>query len=403
MPEPPYLRIDTHVHVALLGPEPPPTRPVTANAPFMEPQPERGGMTLEMRHSAPLAVFLFYNKIEPHELSDTLLRQRSLDNIAHSSFNYVVCLALDAVYSPAGERRPELSSMWVSNEYVLELAAELKAMLPPEEQSRRGILLGASVHPYAPNFRERVTWCVDHGAVLLKWLPSAQQINLADDRVGAALEFLATARQGRPLPVLLHVGTELAILTTDPKTTSYDFLSWSTWDRFWNRLRPSEARWATPDLAGVRRNLDRGLNAGGCLILAHCGLPYFAPNFFKKWLEHSDFKVVREYLERHRGTDGIRGKCFADVSAVVTPFRKSYFDDIRKLPPGSVLAASDFPVPVFELSADLGENLEDLGAILNGEFERIIVPEGNLLDVNWRELQHAFPGHPMFENASQII
>ena len=128
--------------------------------------------------------------------------------------------------------------MWVSNEYVLELAAELKAMLPPEEQGRRGILLGASVHPYAPNFRERVAWCVDHGAVLLKWLPSAQQINLADDRVGAALEFLATARQGRPLPVLLHVGTELAIRTTDPKTTSYDFLSWSTWDRFWNRLRP---------------------------------------------------------------------------------------------------------------------------------------------------------------------
>ena len=46
-----------------------------------------------------------------------------------------------------------------------------------------------------------------------------------------------------------------------------------------------------------------------------------------------------------------------------------------------------------------GEETGGPGAILNGEFERIIVPEGNLLDVNWRELQHAFPGHPMFENA----
>ena len=239
MPEPPYLRIDTHVHVALLGPEPT-DRTVPASAPFMEPQPARGGMTLEMRHSAPLAVFLFYNKIEPHQLSDALLRQRSLDNIAYSSFNYVVCLALDAVYTPAGERRPELSSMWVSNEYVLELAGELKAMLPPEEQSRRGILLGASVHPYAPNFRERVAWCVDHGAVLLKWLPSAQQINLADDRVGAALEFLATARKGRPLPVLLHVGTELAIRTTDRRRLPMISLMEHR-DRFWNRLRPRNA------------------------------------------------------------------------------------------------------------------------------------------------------------------
>lgn len=397
------MRIDTHVHVALLGPDRPPARPAAGGPPFMEPQPERGAMTSAMRGSTPFGVFLFYNKIEPDLVTDALLRKRSLENIYHSSFDYVVCLALDAVYSPAGERCTDLSTMWVSNEYVLELAAELKAMLTPEEQRRRGILFGASVHPYAPNFRERVEWCVANGAVLLKWLPSAQQINLADDRVGAALEFLATARQGRPLPVLLHVGTELAILSTDPKTTSYDFLSWSTWDRFWNRLRPSATRWATPDLEGVRRNLDRGLRAGGCLILAHCGLPYFAPNFFKKWLEHSDFDAVREYLEHHRGSDGIRGKCFADVSAIVTPFRKSYFDDIRKLPPGSLLAASDFPVPVFELSADLGENLEDLGAILNGEFERIIVPEGNLLDLNWRELQHAFPGHPMFENARQII
>jgi hypothetical protein len=400
---PPSLRIDTHVHVATFGPDRPPLRPAAGGPPFMEPQSERGAMTLTMRGGGEFKVFLFYNKIQPHEVTDALLRKRSLDNIYNSSFDYVVCLALDAVYTSAGERSPDRSAMWVSNEFVLELAAEFKAMLTPEERGRRGILLGASVHPYAPNFRERVAWCVDNGAVLLKWLPSAQQFTLADERVAAALEFLATARNGKPLPVLIHTGTELAIRTTDPKTTSYDFLSWSTWDGFWNRLRSKAQRWDTPDIAGVRRSLDRGLKAGGCVILAHCGLPYFAPNFIKKWLEHSDLDAVQEYVEQYRGTDGIRGKCFADASAVVTPFRKGYFDKIGKLPRGSVLAASDFPVPVFELSADLGENLEDLGAILNGEFERIIVPEGNMLDVNWRELQHAFPGHPMFENAGQII
>jgi hypothetical protein len=61
--------------------------------------------------------------------------------------------------------------MWVANEFVLELAAEYQEMLPPSERGRRSLLFGASVHPYARNFRERVRWCVEHGAVLLKWIP----------------------------------------------------------------------------------------------------------------------------------------------------------------------------------------------------------------------------------------
>ena len=41
-----------------------------------------------------------------------------------------------------------------------------------------------------------------------------------------------------------------------------------------------------------------------------------------------------------------------------------------------------------------GRTWRTWGPSSTGEFERIIVPEGNLLDVNWRELQHAFPGAP---------
>lgn len=403
MPPTPTPRIDTHVHVGVLGPTDPPPVPLPGAPPFAEPQGDRGAISAAMRHQVPFKIFLFYNRIPPDQVTDALLRKRSLEVIRQSSMDYVVCLALDAVYTPDGTRRADLSAMWVSNEYVVDLARDFAAALPPPEQGRRGILLGASVHPYAPNFEARVRWCVDQGAVLLKWLPSAQQIDLAHERVGKALEFLATARNGKPLPALIHVGAEYAIVTTDPRTTSYDFLSWGWWDRFWNRFRSKAERWATPDLAGVERNLARAMQAGGCVILAHCGLPYFAPNFFKRWLEHSDLAPVRRFLELYRGSDGIRGKCFADVSAIVTPFRKSYFDDIGKLPPESLLAASDFPVPVFELSADLEENLEDLRAVLAGDFGRIIVPEDNLLDVNWRELQHAFPGHPMFDNGAQLL
>ena len=402
---PPTLapRIDTHVHVGVLGPREPPPFPPLGSPMFAEPQAARGRISSNMRNDVPFKIFLLYNRIPAGQVSDAVLRQRSLEVILQSSMDYVVCLALDAVYARDGTRRADISTMWVSNEYVVELARDFADMLPSNERHRRGILLGASVHPYAPNFEARVRWCVEQGAVLLKWLPSAQQFNLADDKVGKALEFLATARHGKPLPALIHVGAEYAIVTTDPRTKSYDFLSWSRWDRFWNGLRRKAGRWETPDPAGIERNIARGMQAGGRIILAHCGLPYFAPNFLKKWIEHSALDAVRKYLERYPGTGEIGGKCFADVSAIVTPFRKSYFEDIRKLPAGSLLAASDFPVPVFELSADLEENLDDLRAVLEGHFERIIIPEGNLLDVNWRELQHAFPGHPMFENAPQLL
>jgi len=394
--------VDAHVHVAFLGPDqepppPPPDVPV-----FMEPGPERGAVSPWMRRQLSFKIFLLYNKIPASQVNDAFLRRKALEIFRDSMLDHIVALALDPVYTRAGERRPDLSNMWVANEFVLDLAAEYQELLPPAERGRRSILFGASVHPYAPNFKDRVRWCVERGAVLLKWIPSAQQINLADPRVGDALEFLATARRGKPLPLLLHVGSELVIITTDPHTTSYDFVSWSRWDRFWNALRPRAARWAVPDLPGVHSELLRGLEAGATIIFAHLGLPYFAPTFLGRLAEHSDFDAVRQYLERYPGRGGIAGKCFADLSACVTPFRKGYFGRIARLPAGSLLAGSDFPVPVFALSADLAEHWKDFKAMMRGDLSRVVVPQGNLLDVNWRELQHAFPGHAMFTNFSQL-
>ena len=76
-------------------------------------------------------------------------------------------------------------------------------------------------------------------------------------------------------------------------------------------------------------------------------------------LEHSDFDVVKSYLQRYHPDAGKKGRCYADVSACATPFRQSSFPEIRDLPPSALLFGSDFPTPVFELSADLKENLRD--------------------------------------------
>lgn len=374
------LKVDSHVHVGVLGDDP-------AFKGY-------GAISQWMRGNPVYQIMLLYARIERDKVTDTVLRDSLLKAVATSALDRVICLALDPVYDPGGHRREELSNMWVDNSFIV------KELIP---RSGGRILLGASVHPYDPAFQQRVRQCVQDGAVLLKWLPSAQQINLADPRVKDALVFLATAKGGKALPLLLHCGYEGAIITTDPRTFSYDYLSWGFLDKLRNALKSKKDRFATPDVAGALANLRAGVDAGATVILAHCGLPYFAPRFLG-FLEHSDFPVVKALLGESSAAAEEKGKFCADVSACVTPFRKSYFGDIRKLPAELLLAASDFPVPVFELSADLKENLRDFEAMIaKGELDRVVVPQDNLLDVNWRELKIAFGEHPMFRNAVKLI
>jgi hypothetical protein len=120
------------------------------------------------------------------------------------------------------------------------------------------------------------------------------------------------------------------------------------------------------------------------------------------FLEHSDFPVVKRYLEQNK-KNLYPGKCYTDISALSTPFRKEYFDDIRKLPPEYLIYGSDYPTPVFEIYSNEKENMSDFKAMIDGHLERIVVPEDNLLDVNYKMLHQAFPGHPLFTNFSKLI
>lgn len=368
--------VDMHCHVGLLGNE----------------HPHWGKMSDWYTRQTVYKAFLIYGRMDAGDVSDRTLREATERAISESKVDHVVCLALDPVYDRQGRRREDLAHMWIDNDYVLDLRQSLGEK----------VLLGASVHPYDPEFESRVAKYVDQGAVLLKWLPSAQHIDLADARIRSALTFLATARDGAPLPLLLHNGPEYAIPSSDPRTSSYDCLTWTWWDELWNNLRGSK-KWHRPDTKRVENNLKAGLGAGAVIIFAHCGLPYYAPNRFRQFLEHSELATVSRYLQEYPADAPAGGCCYADVSASVTPFRRSYFDAIRKLPSQSLLFGSDFPTPVFELSAGIGEMMEDLEAVLAGQWDRIIVPEDNLIDVCYQELQHFFPGHPMFTNFDAFL
>jgi uncharacterized protein len=368
---------DVHCHVGLLG----------------DSHPEWGGMSTWYRRQPVFRAMLLYGRLDAAQVSDAALRACTEEAIGSSRLGHVVCLAIDPVYGLDGRRREDLSHFWVDNDYILDLQRSLGEK----------VLLGASVHPYDPAFQQRVLHYVDKGAVLLKWLPSAQQFDLAHPKVGAALRFLATARHGKPLPLLLHVGPEYAIPSTDPRTASYDYLSWDWRDALRNRLQSSKLRVHKPDTRGIRANLSAALNAGAAIIFAHCGLPYYVRTRLGRIFEHGELRTIRRYLREYPAwAPGTRGRCYADLSAMVTPFRRSYFPALRRLPPESLLFGSDFPTPVFELSAGLGEALSDLKAALDGELDRLLVPQDNLLDVNHRELEHYFPGHPMFTNFESL-
>jgi hypothetical protein len=368
--------VDMHCHVGLIGDE----------------NPRWGKMSDWYRQQVVYRVFLWYGRIDADPVTDSVLRVATEEAIGGSSVDHVVGLALDPVYDQSGQRREDLSHMWVDNDYVLDLRTSLGDK----------VLLGASVHPYDKEFEARVRQYVEAGAVLLKWLPSSQQIDLGDERVQRRLRFLATVRDGAPLPVLLHVGPEYAIPSMDPGAAGYDCLSWNWWDGMKNRFRGKD-RWHQPRTKEIEENLRAGLGEGAVLIFAHCGLPYYAPNWLKRVLEHSEFKTIRRYLEDFPASSTEGGRCYTDVSACVTPFRRTYFSAIKKLPPESLVFGSDFPTPVFELSADIHENIQDLKAILDGQVDRFVVPQANLIDVNHHELKLAFPNHPLFTNFEALL
>jgi hypothetical protein len=321
---------------------------------------------------------------------DEKLDEAILRAIRTTIVDKVVCLALDPVYDTNGQRQEKASNVWTDNAYVVSLRERL-----PQK-----VLLGASVHPYDPKFRERVEWCVEKGAVLLKWLPSAQQFTLADPRAADAMKFLATVNKGKPLPLLLHTGGEYAIPTSVAATFSNDFLTWGWWDKFFNWFRPKDKRWNTPQISEIDKNIRAALDAGAVIMFAHCGLPYFVPRFLSGVFEHSDFEPIRGYLA---SPGNGKWRCFADVSAICTPGRAQFMDSVKKLPPEKLLFGSDYPTPVFQLYPRIEGMEKQFREVMQGRLEHLIIPSGNLLDVNLQQLKIAFPGHPMFTNFSGLL
>jgi predicted TIM-barrel fold metal-dependent hydrolase len=107
-----------------------------------------------------------------------------------------VLLAMDYTYDARGARQPDRTPFYTPNDYVARLAAA-----HPE------FLFGASIHPYRPDALDALDRVVAAGAVLVKWLPNVQAIDLADARCRPFYRRLAAHK----MALLTHAGEEKAM------------------------------------------------------------------------------------------------------------------------------------------------------------------------------------------------
>jgi mannonate dehydratase len=105
--------------------------------------------------------------------------------------------AFDQLHGEDGEPRPEESEFYTPNEYVLSLAKKYPGYFVP----------AASVHPYRKDAVAALTKAVDDGAVAVKWLPNAMNIDPASDKCDAFYEALARLK----VPLISHAGEEKAV------------------------------------------------------------------------------------------------------------------------------------------------------------------------------------------------
>ena len=186
---------------------------------------------------------------------------------------------MDKVYRPDGTPVDSETHLYVPNDYIIKLAKD-----------NRRILVGASVHPYRNDWKEELDKCISNGAVLCKWIPSSQQIDVTSEKCYPMYDYLAEHN----FPLLVHSGPEYSIPTSNDHFIEFNNPKY---------LRPA---------------LERGVT----IIIAHCALPYFGALDTKYQNDMDEFYKLFELSKRNSW------KLYADLSALTEPLRNAYIPDI---------------------------------------------------------------------------
>src|SRR5438128_2637859 len=148
------MLIDCHVHVSAL-------------------RPGHGTMSPRVLNSFPFRLMQRLLNVRHQEGKDAEVEDQLLTllfNLLDDAveLDAAVILAFDAVHTPDGVFDTANTHLYVTNDFVIDLAKRHKK-----------ILFGASVHPYRKDAVPELERCIANGAALIKWLPITQGMDPA--------------------------------------------------------------------------------------------------------------------------------------------------------------------------------------------------------------------------------
>jgi len=147
---------------------------------------------------------------ELEEKGDSLMVDRISGSLVGSEFvSKAVLLAMDGAVGRDGALDRGRTEMHVPNEFVAEAAAR-----------HNNLLFGASVNPYRTDALKRLQWAKEHGAVLVKWLPSIMDTDPGDPKIAPFYKKLVELN----LPLLTHTGQERSFSSSNDELCDPDKL-----------------------------------------------------------------------------------------------------------------------------------------------------------------------------------
>jgi len=243
------------------------------------------------------------------KVGDQLMVETIIKQITEAdAVDYAVVLAFDDVYDVDGTYRgraqssgePIKTTLFAGNQCVMGLRSATSKLLP-----------GISVHPFRNDALNQLD-TYQAQAILCKLMPSAHMIDFTSVQAQAKLDKYYDKLAAVKLPLLLHTGVETSIPSFDKK-----------YEKFNNPVY-------------IERALDRGVT----VILAHCGCSYFD-------LLEDDFVTQALQLFEKRAAAKPDWRLYADISALFSPFRERRILDriFKTVPADRLIYGSDFPNP----------------------------------------------------------
>jgi len=223
----------------------------------------------------------------------------------------IVLLALDALYSSdTGEIDKKKTDLFVSNKFLSNKVKVLNERLQNEsdlQKRKKRFFFGASVNPNRKNWESELEFVLTKTkAVLIKWIPSTQHINVKDNRHKEFYSVLASNQ----MPLLCHVG---------PEYSFPEGIRQRKYDNF--------------------RHLEKPLEHGVTVIAAHCATPVFP------LIDKNETQEFFSFMKQANKNGNVQ--LWADTSALSLSTRISLIPEVvSAFPPNWLVHGSDFPIPI---------------------------------------------------------